>query len=86
MWSEDFSASTLEDVLQSKAENRAWSKELRRLTASLVNNRLAKQITQDDYLDRRKATDADVAECRRRSDILDAQIRRAAGVSTAHHY
>ena len=75
-WSEDFSESTLEDILRSQAENRAWGKELRNKTNVLVNNRLAKNISQDDYVTDRKQAHQDAAEYRRRAAILDSQIER----------
>jgi len=77
-WSEDFSERSLEEVLRSQDENRAWGKELRRKGNVLVNNRLAKSITQDDYLADRKQAHEDVAEYRRRAAILDTQIARRA--------
>jgi hypothetical protein len=80
VWCEDFGASGLEDVLQWQAENRAWSKELRRRTAALVNSRLAKLISQDDYIADRDLVQEDTAECRRRAAILDTQI-----VQHIHH-
>ena len=76
VWPEDFSVSSLEEVLKSQAENRAWSKELRRRTDALVNSRLAKNISQDAYLADRKLTHEETAECRRRASILDTQIIR----------
>jgi len=75
-WPEDFSTCTLKEVLGWQAENRAWNKELRLKTNSLVNSRLAKDITQDDYLENRKRVHEEAAECRRRANILDAQITR----------
>ena len=59
-----------------QAENRAWNKELRLKTNTLVNSRLAKNISQDDYLATRKLVHEDAAECRRRANIIDAQIAR----------
>jgi hypothetical protein len=80
LWREDLSTCTLEEVLAWQAENRAWSKELRSKTNSLVNGRLAHAISQDDYLANRKAMQEDAAECRRRAIILETQImRRTAG-------
>jgi hypothetical protein len=73
-WSEDFSGCGLEEILQWQAENRAWSRELRRKTNSLVNSRLAKEISQDDYLASRKLAHEEAAECQRRATILDTQI------------
>jgi hypothetical protein len=75
-WPEDFSTCSLKEVLGWQAENRAWNKELRLKTNSLVNSRLARNISQDDYLANRKLVHEDAAECRRRADILDAQIVR----------
>jgi hypothetical protein len=75
-WPEDFSACSLKEVLGWQAENRAWNKELRLKTNSLVNSRLARSISQDDYLANRKLFHEDAAECRRRANILDAQITR----------
>jgi hypothetical protein len=77
-WREDFSASTLEEVLGQQAENRAWSKELRRKANALVNSRLANDITLDDYIANRKLAHEEAAECRRRAEILEAQIQRHA--------
>lgn len=79
-WSEDFSECSLEEVLRSQDENRAWGKELRQKTNALVNNRLAKNISQDDYLADRKLTHEETAEYRRRAAILDNQLSRR----TAH--
>ena len=73
-WSDNYSASSLEEVLQKQAENRAWSKELRRNTNSLVNSRLANEISLSDYQANRKLAQEHAAECRRRATILDAQI------------
>ena len=77
-WSEDFSESSLEEILRTQAENRAWGKELRQKTNVLVNNRLAKNISQDDYIADRKIAHEDAAEYRRRAAILDSQIERRA--------
>jgi hypothetical protein len=74
LWPEDFTTCSLEEVLAWLAENRAWGKELRTRTNSLVNSRLAKVITQDDYLATRQRTHEEAAECRRRATILDQQI------------
>ena len=76
LWREDLSSDTLEDVLSSQAENRAWSKELRQKANSLINERLAKNISQADYLAHRKLGREEASECRRRAAILDEQIVR----------
>jgi hypothetical protein len=77
-WPEDFSTCSLKEVLGWQAENRAWNKELRLKTSSLVNSRLSKSISQDDYLATRKLVHEETAECRRRAGIIDAQIARHA--------
>ncbi len=77
-WSEDLSTCTLEELLRWQAENREWSKELRRKTDSLVNSRLARSISLANYLAGRKLVDEEAAECRRRAAVLDAQIARLA--------
>ena len=66
----------LEEILKSQAENRAWSKELRRKNSELVNSRLANHITLADYAADRKLVHEETAECRRRASILDTQISR----------
>jgi len=76
LWHEDFSTCSLDEVLKWQLENRAWSKELRRRTNALVNSRLAKSISQDDYVANRKLAHEDAAECRRRATILDTQLTR----------
>jgi hypothetical protein len=75
-WREDLTTYSLEEILESQAENRAWSKELRSKASFLVNSRLANQITLEDYRDRRKFVHKDAAECRRRASILESQIAR----------
>jgi hypothetical protein len=76
LWRDDFSTSSLEEVLSYQIENRAWSKELRCRSAALVNSRLANEISQDDYLASRKRTREEVVECQRRAAILDTHIAR----------
>jgi hypothetical protein len=79
LWREDFSGSSLQEVLETQAENRVWSKELRRKSTALVNSRLAKDISQADYLSNRTLADKDAIECRRRADILQTHLVRHAG-------
>ena len=75
-WLEDYTTASLDDLLQSQAENRLWSKELRRKSSALVNSRLAKDISQEDYLANRKLAQDEAVECRCRASILDAQVMR----------
>jgi hypothetical protein len=75
-WSDTYSASSLEEVLQKQAENRAWSKELRRKANLLVNSRLSNDISLTDYLAGRKVGHEESAECRRRANLIDLEINR----------
>jgi len=76
VWRDDFSTSSLDDILRFQLENRAWNKELRGRSTALVNRRLANEISQDDYLTNRKLTRQDAEECQRRAYILDSHISR----------
>ena len=76
LWRHDFSTLSLEEVLKYQIENRAWNKELRSLSTALVNRRLANEITQDDYLTKRRIALEHSAECQRRAAILESQISR----------
>jgi hypothetical protein len=67
---------TLEQLLASQGENRAWSKDLRLRAKALVNSRLANEISLADYLESRKAAQSEAAECQRRAFMLDEQIVR----------
>lgn len=75
-WCEDFSALSLAEVLETQEQNRSWSKELRRKSLELVNLRLAKGISQADYQVHRELTQEEAQECRRRAEILQAQVLR----------
>jgi hypothetical protein len=78
-WRDDFTACSLEEVLSWQALNRAWSKELRLKTNTLVKRRLAKDISLDDYLADRKLAAAESVECQRRAFALNVHLagRRA---------
>jgi hypothetical protein len=74
---DDLSRMSHKHVLNVMAENREWNKRLREATSALVNTRLARTITQEEYASRRNDTNFDVAECKRRAGILvkDMAIR-----------
>jgi hypothetical protein len=62
---------TVHEIARLQAENRKWGQDLRRAAAELVNQRLAKEITLEDYLARRqKGRDAE-EQCRQRAEILE---------------
>jgi len=73
-WSDDLSGSTLEEVVRSQSENRAWHRELRRTINALMDSKLAKQISPDQYAAARKPANEDVAECKRRGAKLVNEI------------
>jgi hypothetical protein len=76
LWCDDDLANhTLEDILLSQTENRAWSKELRLGISDVVTSRLAKKISLEQYAVDRKRFNEDMAECRRRANVLAEVIR-----------
>jgi hypothetical protein len=75
-WPDDLSSCTLEEIFTSEIDNRAWYKELRLQNTALVNNRLAKAISQDEYALTRRLTSEAAAECKRRGAILVREITR----------
>jgi hypothetical protein len=75
-WPDDLSSCTLEEIFTSEIDNRAWYKELRLQNTALVNNRLAKAISQDEYTATRRKTTEEAAECKRRGAILVREITR----------
>jgi hypothetical protein len=73
--SDTLSGSSLEEVLRAGAENRAWSKTLRQRATALLNTRLAKAISFEEYTMFRDQANKDAAECKQRGKILDDEIR-----------
>lgn len=73
-WTEDFSQRSLDEVVALQEQNRVWQRELRAKTATLVNRKLAKQISRDEYADERKVVNVEVDECRRRTRILVYEV------------
>ena len=71
---EDVTTRTLDEIIKSQAENRAWNKELRLESSALVKSRLAKVITLDEYAANRKRVQENAAECGRRAVILAKEI------------
>jgi hypothetical protein len=71
---DDSSTRTLDEVFKSRAENRAWNKEIRLQSTALVNSRLAKAIGLDEYAANRKRLQEDAAECSRRTAALLNEI------------
>ena len=75
LWPEEFVALSIDDLLQSQVENRAWHKELRAKTAALVENRLLKTLSHMEYVQRRNEARSDYIECNRRATILTSELR-----------
>ena len=76
LWIEDLPQRSLGEVLHTKAENSQWSKRLRKRLAVLVENRLAKCISQEEYELVRQQHNEDTAECKRRRTQLDTELAR----------
>jgi hypothetical protein len=75
-WPDDLSTCTLEEIFTSEIDNRAWYKELRLQNTALVNNRLAKNISHDEYASTRRQSTEAAVECKRRGSILVREITR----------
>lgn len=75
VWSEDLSQFTVEEVIRSRDENRAWYKELRLKVNALIATKLAKQISPEAYADDHKILKEDLAECERRARIISSEAR-----------
>jgi hypothetical protein len=86
-WPEDLTVCTEEEILQAQAKNREWSKALRAEVAALVNDRLTKQISPEEYATHRGKVGQAETECRRRAEKLlqeiDLRTRYQAGRSRA---
>lgn len=74
LWSDDLSKLSFEEVLTVETENRAWRKRLREGTTAVVNARLAKSISQEEYAASRERASHDSAECKRRGELLDQYL------------
>jgi hypothetical protein len=79
----DVSKLSLEEVLKSLAENRAWNKRLRQETVTLVNARLSQTITLEEYAGSRRRFAEASAECRRREGILFQGLHQREGEQRA---
>jgi hypothetical protein len=73
-WPENIEEGSLDEMFRLQACNRAWSKQLRQESQVLVNKRLAKDISMEEYSASRELAAQQSAECRRRADWLSRQI------------
>ncbi len=59
------------ELIGLRIETRAWSREIRRCMTDLVNSRIAKRISHEEYLAGRAAALDERAECDRRAALLN---------------
>ena len=64
------------EVVVLQDENRAWKKDLRQRMADLVNSRMARKISYEEYTATRKATQNEVADCEEQSSALRLERAR----------
>jgi hypothetical protein len=74
LWTDDLSGRSIIEILRSDTENRAWNKALRCRVAALVNSRLAKKISLEEYAISRQHENENAAECKRRGAILVTEM------------
>ncbi len=74
------SAVTLNDVIRWQTENRASSKQLRLDKKLAVDRRLAKQITFAEYQALNSTSKEQLAECKKRSQIILSELTRMAEI------
>ena len=68
---EELSKLSEADVVRLRIETRAWSREIRRCMAELVDRRMAKQISHEEYTASRATALSQRAECDRRAALLN---------------
>ena len=73
-WPEKIEERNLDEMFRLQASNRAWSKQLRQESQALVNSRLAKTISMEEYTTSRQLAAHQTAECRRRAETLSREI------------
>jgi hypothetical protein len=74
IWPENIEERSLDEMFRLQACNRAWSKQLRQESQALVNSRLAKIISLEEYVSSREQAAQQAIECRRRADVLSRLI------------
>ena len=73
-WTQDISKCTSDEISRAHGENRAWYLDIRRKANAMVESRLAKEMDHEEYVEKRKVSNADVTECARRARILVTEI------------
>jgi hypothetical protein len=74
-FSDPLSGNSLEQLVLAETENRAWSKTLRQRATVLLNTRLAKAISFEEYTVFRQQANKDAADCKQQGRMLDDEIR-----------
>ena len=64
------------EVVILQDENRAWKKDLRQRVADLVNSRMARKISYEEYTATRQATRDEAADCEEQSSALRLERAR----------
>ena len=78
-WTTDLATTTIEEVVKLQNENRAQDKETRLEIRTLVNRRLAKEITAEEYVVKRKIANQASAEFKRRSALINEELTTRSG-------
>jgi hypothetical protein len=73
---DNLSGSSVEELLRAETDNRAWSKTLRQRSSELLNSRLAKAISFEEYTVFRQQANEDAAECKRHGTTLSDELLR----------
>jgi|ERR1035438_778465 hypothetical protein len=81
-WTEDISKCTSDEISRAHGENRAWYKDIRRKANAMVESRLAKEMGREEYVEKRKVSNADVTECARRARAIVTEITSREFVDT----
>ena len=74
IWPDKIEERNLDEMFLLQASNRAWGKQLRQESQALVNSRLAKTISMEEYTSSRQSAAEQTAECRRRAETLSREI------------
>ncbi|MBI4890034.1 MAG: hypothetical protein HY821_05360 [Acidobacteria bacterium] len=73
---DDLSTLSDADVLSLQIQSRNWRRDLRHTLAELVDRRMAKQISYEEYTAGRQAAKEQREECEERVAALNAEVRR----------
>ena len=83
-WPDNLTEQSLEALQRLRDQNRALAKELRLKSAALVNSRLAKQISLEDYAAGRLSGVDSAEECKRRALEVENELA-ARRIYATHH-